>query len=113
MLASGEALPGVLAQAGGGAAHAFVPEEVLHQVRAEGGHGVERLVGGERVDDVPHGVGRDQAGVVATRVHGLEVPFERDVDREVAKAAILAHLHQPNLGLAVAVGAEWHAQLPR
>src|SRR5918992_6376023 len=82
-VAAGQALPGVLAQAGERAGHARIREEVLREGACEGWQRVERALGGERVNDVAHRVGGDQAGVVALGVDGIEVALEHHVDGEV------------------------------
>ena len=90
-----------------------VGDPVVHDRGGEAGQGVERVLGGERVDDVAHRVGRGQAGVVAA-VDGLEVAAQRDVDGQVAQRVALApadDLDDADLRLAVLVGAEH--QLPR
>jgi hypothetical protein len=82
-------LPGLLADRDGRGGHPPVAEEVLDERRAERRERVQRVIGGEPVDDVAHRVGGHQAGVVVARVRSFEVALEHDVDGQVAQAVPL------------------------
>ena len=104
-----EPLPRVLAQAHGGELHRFEAGEVARQRGGEVRQGLQRVLGGEGVDDVAHRVGGRQAGVVAVDVDRLEVPAQGDVGGQVAQQVALRaarDLDDADLGLAVRVGAE-------
>ncbi len=85
------------------------PEQPLGDARAEALERAERGVGGERVDGVAHGVGREDGGVVARDVGGGEVAAHADADRQVAEHVALRaalDLDQAHALLAVGVLAE-------
>ena len=79
-------------------------EEVLDEPPSERLDVIDRMLLGQRVDRVAHGVGGKQAGVVSLDVGGLEVALELDVDREIAQVVAVGparDLDEANLGLPV------------
>ena len=59
-------------------------EEVARQRHAEALDRLQRVLLGQRVGDVLHRVRRDDQAVVAVGVRAGEIPFELDLDRQLA-----------------------------
>ena len=79
-------------------------EEVARQRRAEALDRLERVLLGQRVGDVLHRVRRDDQAVVAGGVRAGEIPFELDLDRQLADVVAVGparDLRQPDPRLAV------------
>src|SRR5918998_104746 len=84
-------------------------EEVLDQLYPEILDVPGEVVFGQRVDRVPHGVGRQEAGVVALDVGRLEIARERHVYPHVGDlvpARVALDLNQPDVRFAVAALAQ-------
>ena len=65
---------------------------------------IDRVLLGQRIDRVAHGVGGQQAGVVPLDVGGLKLALELDADREIAQIVSVGparDVDQANLGLSV------------
>ena len=79
-------------------------EEVAGHRRAEVLDRFQRMLPGQRVGDVLHRVRRDDQAVVADRVRVGEIPFELDLDRQLADLVAVGpagDLRQPDPRLAV------------
>src|SRR5215211_488108 len=102
-----DAVPGVLDDAHPGALHGGSGvEEVVDQHRPERLDAARQVVLRQRVYGIAHGVRREQAGVVAPEVGGLEAALEGDVHTQIPEPVVppfALHLDEPDLRLTVVI----------
>ncbi len=94
-----------------------IGEEVARHRRAEVFDRFQGMLPGQRVGDVFHRVRRDDQAVVAARVRLGEIPFELDLDRQLADLVAVGRagdLGQANPRLAVGMLGEngGHDRIP-